>query len=85
MPDKTVYVDFGEVNHLQQDIMQFVEWWVHEKKTPIPLKEIIAAMRLNGVKDYTTTFAINSLMRKKYLRRAIVISNKSSYVQLRRV
>jgi len=38
MPN-TVYVDFHEINKLQTDIMEFVGWWVHQKKTPIPYKE----------------------------------------------
>jgi len=82
---QTVYVDFVDVNALQQDIMCFIEWWVHEKKTPIPLKAIIKKMKENKVKDFTTTNAINSLLRKGYIRRAIIISNTTSFVQLRRV
>lgn len=78
-------MDYIDVNRLQQDIMCFIEWWVHEKKTPIPLKAIIKKMKDKGIKDFTTTFAINSLLKKGYIRRAIVISNTTSFVQLKRV
>ena len=86
--NKTVYVSFTDVNQLQQDIMQFIEWWVHNEKTPIPLKEIIKKMKEKNIKEYTTVFAINSLLRKGYIRRAIMgteAQNRTKFVQLRRV
>lgn len=82
---KTVYVSISDINNLQSDIMKFVDTWVHEKKTPIPLKEIVLNMTDNGVKNFTTIKALNSLLKKGYIRRAVTISNKSSFVQLRRV
>lgn len=65
--------------------MRFIEWWVHNKKTPIPLKAIVAEMKRQGVKEPATVYALKQLTAKKYLRRAIIISNTRSYVQLRRV
>lgn len=82
---KTVYTSFSELNTLQTNIMKFVGWWAHEKKTPIPLKEIIANMTKEGVKSPTTIKSINVLLKKGYIRRAVVISNKSYFVQLRSV
>lgn len=79
----TVYVNINEINKLQTDIMNFVDWWVHKKKTPIPYKEIIVKMTSEGVKDFTTIKAINALVKKGYIRRAYMISNKTYFVQLR--
>jgi len=90
MPEKprksrSIYVEFGEINELQRNIMKFVDWWVHTENTPTPQKEIIIAMRIAGTKSFTTINALNALLRKGYIRRAVIISNKTSYVQLRRV
>lgn len=85
MANKTVYLNFGEVNELQTNIMKFVDVWAHENKTPIPLKLIIETMHKAGVIPATTIKALNSLLRKGYIRRAVTISNKTYFVQLRRV
>lgn len=82
---RAVYINLKEINKLQTRIMKFVDVWVHEEKTPIPLKEIIAEMKRQGVKDFTTVNAINGLLNKGYIRRAVTISNTTSFVQLRRV
>lgn len=82
---KTFYVDLSEVNELQRNIMNFIDGWVRSEKTPVPQKEIISAMTKMRVKTFTTINALNALLRKGYIRRAVVISNKTSYVQLRRV
>lgn len=75
-----------DINKLQQEIMLFVDIWVREEKTPVPLQEIKAFMVEKGSKDFTVISAIKVLLRKGYIRRAIGIrSNKTSYVQLRRV
>ena len=80
---KTTYDSLSEVNELQTNIMKFVDVWVHTKKTPIPLKEIIAEMMRQGTKNFTTVKAINALLKKGYIRRAVTISNKTYFVQLR--
>ena len=80
---KTTYDSLSEVNELQTNIMKFVNVWVHTKKTPIPLKEIIAEMMRQGTKNFTTVKAINALLKKGYIRRAVTISNKTYFVQLR--
>ena len=87
MPD-AIYIDYFEtdtVNKLQTDIMKFVDDWARNQKTPIPQKEIISKMRSDGVKDCTTVNALNSLLKKRFIRRAYMITNKTFYVQLRRV
>lgn len=83
---KALYISAThDVNQLQTDIMLFVDVWVHKEKTPVPLKEIIAEMKRQGIKEFTTIDAIKALVHKKYLRKAIMISKSSFYVQLRRV
>jgi hypothetical protein len=82
---KMVYYNYTEINLLQQTIMHFVIWWVHEKKTPVPLKEIISNMRRSEVKDFTAVNAINSLLRKGYIRRAVTPGKKTYFVQCRTI
>lgn len=80
---KTDYVNFSDINDLQRRIMIVVNDWVHIEKTPIPLSEIMKSMDDQGVKDFTTIKAIQVLLKKGYIRRAIIISNKRSYVMLK--
>jgi len=72
-----------DINKLQHDIMIFIDGWARTKKTPIPRKEIIKDMEVKGVKNFTAINAINSLIKKGYIRRAVTISNKTYYIQLR--
>lgn len=81
----SIYVDVTGVNKLQREIMLFVDDWARIQKTPIPQKEIVLGMVAKGVKTFTTINALNSLLRKGYIRRSCEISNKTRYVQLRRV
>lgn len=81
----TKYLDLYEINELQRTIMKFIDNWVITKKTPIPQSAIVKNMTEAGTKDFTTVNAINALLRKGYIRRAIITSNKTFYVQLRRV
>ena len=74
-----------DINKLQYNIMLFVEEWAHKEKTPIPRQEIVKGMGKKGVKSFTAINAINSLLKKGYIRRAIVISNKTYYVMLRSI
>lgn len=82
---KSVYISFSEVNTLQKTIMAVVDQWVHVQKTPIPQTEIIKNLKETGHKSFTVVNALNSLLKKGYIRRAYMISNKTYYVQLRRI
>lgn len=82
---RTVYTSFSEINALQTEIMKFVGYWVHEKKTPTPRKEIIKNMQLKGVNMPTTRNALYALLRKGYIRESVAISNKTTYVALRSI
>lgn len=74
-----------DVNDLQANIMRFIDDWARTEKVPIPLRVIIKNMKDEGVKDFTTINAIRTLLRKGYIRRAVGTSNKTSFVQLRRI
>lgn len=82
---KTLYVGIQDINESQTKILRFVNVWVHEKKTPIPLKEIIEDMKKQGIERPTVVYSIKILLQKGYMRRAVTISNKSSYVQLKTI
>lgn len=82
---KTKYIDFFGITELQRDVMTVVENWARENKKPISQKQIIDQMNTGGVKRYNSINAINALLKKGYIRRAIVVSNKSYYVQLRKM
>ncbi len=80
------YLNTTEISKVQHDIMVFVDFWVHKQRLPTPQKEIVLHMNGRGIPKSTTIKAIKSLLKKKYLRKAITISSSSrSYVQLRRV
>lgn len=78
-------VEIRDINELQQHIMRVIDDWVHEKKVPIPHKKILAKMGEVGVKTYTTINALNALIKKGYIRRGCIVSNTTTYVQLRRI
>jgi len=82
---KTNYTSLNELNDTQTTIMTYISWWVNEKKTTVPLKEIIDNMIQEGIKKDTTVKALQVLLKKGYIRRAVVISNKSYFVQLRSI
>jgi len=65
--------------------MYIIDDWVHRKKTPIPLKTVITEMDKLKVNKDTTVYSLKILVKKGYIRRAYTISNKTFFVQLRRV
>jgi Fe2+ or Zn2+ uptake regulation protein len=82
---KTAYTNLYEITELQQTIVKYITYWVTTEKTPIPRKEIIAEMKRRGKKSSTVVNALNGLLRLGYIRRAVITSNKTFYVQLRKV
>ena len=85
MSAKPMYINVSEVNKLQTDIMIFIQDWVKNQKTPVPHKQILINMKICGTGFPSTVNAINSLITKGYIRRAVMISNKTYYVQIRRI
>jgi reverse gyrase len=82
---KTMYINLSEVNELQTDIMNLIQDWVKNQRTPVPHKQILILMKEKGVGNPSTVNALQSLLHKGYIRRAVMISNKTFYVQLRRL
>lgn len=82
---KTIYVSISEVNELQTKIMLFIQKWVKDKKTPVPHRKVLDGMKQKGVANSSTIYALKVLITKGYIRKAIMISNKTSYVQIRRI
>ena len=82
---KTVYTNLYEITDLQQTIVKFITYWVASEKVPVPQKEIIEEMKRKGKNGSTVVNALNGLLRLGYIRRAVMVSNKTSYVQLRRI
>ena len=83
---KTVYVNYVEISKLQVDIMQFVDAWASaHPDSPISHKRIVDHFLKEDVPAYSTKNAIGTLIKNYFLRRAHNISNKTFYVQLRRV
>lgn len=82
----TDYTNLIELTDYQIQVLEFVDWWVHNKKTPTPLKEIKIKMKSKGINDPTTIYSIKILVKKGYLRRNFNGGNaKVSFVQLRTI
>ena len=82
---KIVYTNLYEITELQQKIMRFIDYWVHVEKTPIPLSSIIEEMGKRNQKKRTVEASVHGLAGLGYIRRAETISNKTFYVQLRKI
>ena len=81
----TEYSELYEISELQRSIMIYIGQWAKAEKQPIPQRAIIERMKIDGIKDFTTINAVHSLLKKGYIRRAVITSNKTFYVQLRTV
>lgn len=77
------YPQIGDINQLQTNIMVVINDWSHKEKTPISRKYVISEVKKQKVGEPTIINALNSLMKKGYIRRAIGTSNKTFFVQLR--
>lgn len=72
-----------DINDMQLDVMRVVDHWVRTEKTPVPRRHIIKTMKDKGVQEVTTKATIKVLLKRGYIRKGIVMSNKTFYVQLR--
>lgn len=71
------------MSNVQRKVMEFVVYWVREHKTPVPRQEIFEELLKVGIKDYTAANAIESLLRKRYIRKAYLTTRKTCYVQIK--
>jgi hypothetical protein len=75
-----------ELTDQQTSVMMFIQKWANVKKTPIPQADIIKSMQAEGIKSYSTLYAINALLAKGYIRRAVTsYNNKTFYVMCRTI
>lgn len=84
MPN-AIYVDLEDLSVLQIDIMHFVQEWVKTNKTPVSQKDIVHNMEEKGIKNYTVANALGFLVKRGYIRRAYVVSNKTFYVLIKKI
>lgn len=78
-------INLTGLSKTQQLIMEVVEAWANQEKTPIARQHIFVKMKGSGVTDPTIKDAVNGLIKKGFIRKAIITSNKTYYVQLKRV
>ena len=86
---ETKYTSLRTISNLQVEIMKFIDFWIKEKNTPVPRKEIDKAMVKDGRTKFAVKGALFGLLRQGYLRRAIMgvgtPRNEAFYVKLRGV
>ena len=85
MPIKPMYISLSEISNTQTIVMTFIQEWIKNQKTPVPHKQILINMKANGIGNPTIVLALQTLLKKGYIRRAVMISNKTYYVQIRRI
>ncbi len=71
------------LNELQEKIVTFISVWGKKEDKPIPIRSIIEEMEKDGTSESRIIRAVRGLVKKKYIRRAIDRSSRSSYVKLR--
>lgn len=75
-----------ELNQFQTNIMAFIKEWADTEKTIIPQKEILSYFSRHGVQSYTTLNAVNSLIKKGFIRKAYSeMKNRTYYVMIRNI
>jgi len=79
----TTYVNLIEISPLQEKVMLFIQSWVKSRKTPVPMRQIVDGMAEQGVKTFTTRDALESLVKKGYIRRAQMTTYRTYFVQIR--
>ena len=84
---KTIYKSLSDLTDPQISVMNFIEWWVHNRKTPTPYKEIIKKTTKDGMNKKTIIYSIKILCKYGYIRRDLSGggNSKAAFVQLRRI
>ena len=84
---KTVYTSFSELTESQIKVMDFIEWWIHNRKGTTPFKQIVKKMEKDGMNKKTIIYSIKILCKKGYIRRDLSGggNSKAAFVQLRRI
>lgn len=85
---KTLYIEGASLKagQVRQKVMLYICWWVKIEKTPVPLREILSHMQVDGIKDIKTIQALKVLVKEGYIRRAIGGNSRiTHYVQIRTI
>lgn len=81
---KTQYKSFSYLSQQQATVMEFINAWTHEKKTPVPQKVIIEEMKSRGISVDAVRYSLEMLLSYGYIRRGWTEKqNTTEYVQLR--
>lgn len=81
---KTIYTTTGLVSEEQLKILKFINLWVHQKKIPVPYKEIVIEMDRQKVSRRTVEYSVKILVKDGFIRRAQGGGNsQTAFVQLR--
>jgi len=75
------------LTRIQLSIMVFIKKWCDKfPNDPVPQQKILKKMKELGIKSYSTLNAINSLINKGYIRKAVKSEkHRTFYVLLRNV
>lgn len=84
-------IGFEKASRLLEDLapahiltMRTISEWVKEEKTPISQAEVIKrTVNKHDIAAASVISALKVLLKKGYIRRAVITSNKTYYVQLR--
>lgn len=79
---KTKYQNLDCHDTVQTKIMLFVAWWVKNKKTTVPRKEIMLELTKEKIGRGTSEAALYALIDKGYIRKAYSGSQETRYVML---
>jgi sulfur relay (sulfurtransferase) DsrC/TusE family protein len=75
-----------DLTDLQLNIMLFVKDYIKKNNVIVPQKDIIKFMQYHNIKSYNTLFAINALINKGYIRKAVTLhQNRTYYVMIRNI
>ena len=73
-----------DVNEIQKLVLVVIAKWVQTEKVPITQRLIVETIsQERAIPCSTVKAAVRRLVVKGYLRKAISINNRASYVQLR--
>lgn len=76
------------MSEFQERIMRYIDSWVRSQKQPISRQQVFQIMLGEGMDDDTITRALESLVRKGYIRKGKLFNQKTRavcYTQVRSI
>lgn len=75
-----------DISPIQTDVMLTMKCWARKQNIPIPRKYVIVELRKLGIGEPSIIDALNSLLKKGYIRRAYSEkANTSLFVMIRNI